>query len=242
MSIGMAIGLAPSARPLAAAALGLGVMGAGAQELRVGLVHIDPSVRAAGIKALNPLGAALAQPGYNATLGQATTLLLAYEQRIGERLGIELVLGLPPRHDIIGAGTLHPGAKIGSLRQLTPALMLNYHVADAGSTWQPVVGIGPLYSTLSDVKIDPAVQPHTSAKADRKWGVAAHAALGYAIDARWHLVGALGYTRVKNSLTLSTDTSLAPYPQLGLPPGIAQTVLDVKARNTTLSLTLGYRF
>lgn len=230
------------ARLLAATALCFAAWGAAAQELRVGVVHIDPSVKSDGIKARNQLGGLLAQPGYNATLGKATTLLLAYEQRFGGQFGAELVLGIPPKHDIIGAGTLHPGEKIGSLRQLTPALLLNYHFADAKATWRPTLGLGPLYSTISNVKIDPTVQPNTTAKADKAWGVAAHAGLGYAIDAHWHLVGALGYTYVKNSITLNTDTSKPPYTQLGVPPGNAQTGLDVKTRNTTLSLTLGYSF
>lgn len=235
--------LAHKARLLAAATLGLAAMGASAQDFRIGLVHIDPSVSSPGIKGLNALGSILAQPGYNATLGKATTLLLTYEQRyMGDRLGLELVLGIPPKHDIIGASTLKPGQTIGSLKQLTPGLLFNYHFADHKATWRPTLGIGPLYSTIRSVVIDPSVQPNTTAKADKAWGWVAHAALGYAIDERWHLVGALGHTRVKNSITLSTDTSKPPYTMLGLPPGTALSGLDVKTRNTTVSLTLGYSF
>jgi outer membrane protein len=229
-------------KALAAALLATASLGAQAQDLRVGVIHIDPSVSSAGIKGLNQLGSLLAQPGYNATLGKASTLLLTYEHRFGDQLGVELVVGLPPKHDIIGAGTLKPGQKIGSLKQLTPALLLNYHFADHKATWRPTIGIGPLFSTIRDVQIDPTVQPNTTAKADNKWGVVAHAALSYAIDDRWHLVGALGYSRVKNSITLSTDTSKPPYTQLGLPAGTALSGLDVTTKNTTLSLTLGYSF
>jgi len=220
----------------------LAVSGAQAQDLRVGVIRIDPSVRSAGIQGLNALGSLLAQPGHNATLGSASTLLLTYEHAVADRLGLELVVGLPPKHDIVGAGTLKPGEKIGSLKQLTPALLLNYHFADRKARWRPLVGIGPLYSTISDVQIDPAVQPHTTAKADKKWGLASHVALTYAVDANWHLTGALGYTRVKNGITLSTDTSKPPYNLLGLPAGTALTGLIVTTKNTTLSLTLGYGF
>lgn len=217
--------------------------GAQAQDFRVGLVHISPSVSSDGIKGLNALGSLLAQPGYNATLGKATTLLLTYEQRfLADRFGVELVLGLPPKHDIVGAGTLKPGQTIGSLRQLTPGLLFNYHFADHQAQWRPTIGIGPLYSTISSVRIDPSVQPYTTASADKAWGIVAHAALGYAIDAHWHLLGALGYTQVSNTITLKTDTSQAPYAALGLPAGTALSGLDVKTRNTTLSLTLGYSF
>lgn len=234
---------AAGTRWLALAGLAVAAFGAQAQDFRVGIVHIDPSVSSDGIKGLNALGSLLAQPGYNATLGKATTLLLTYEQRfLGDRFGAELVLGIPPKHDIIGAGTLKPGQTIGSLKQLTPGLLFNYHFADHKAKWRPTLGIGPLYSTISNVKIDPAVQPHTTAKADKAWGWVAHAALGYAIDDRWHLVGALGYTRVKNSITLSTDTSKPPYTLLGLPAGTALSGLDVKTKNTTFSLTLGYSF
>jgi outer membrane protein len=152
------------------------------------------------------------------------------------------LLGLPPKHDIVGAGTLRPGEVIGSLRQLSPALLFNYHFAPRTATWRPALGIGPLYSTISDVHIDPAVQPHTQASADRSWGFAMVAELGYAIDARWHLVASLGRTQVKNRITLSTDTSQAPYTLLGLPAGTALSGLDVKTNNTTLALTLGYSF
>lgn len=230
------------ARLLGAATLGLIALGASAQDFRVGLIHIDPSVSSPGIKGLNALGSMLAQPGYNATLGKATTVLMTYEKRFTERFGAELVLGIPPKHDIIGAGTLKPGQTIGSLKQLTPGLLFNYHFADHKATWRPTIGIGPLYSTISSVRIDPAVQPHTTAKADKAWGWVAHAALGYAIDDRWHLVGALGHSRVKNTITLSTDTSKAPYTLLGLPAGTALSGLDVKTSNTTFSLTLGYSF
>jgi len=235
--------LAAGARWLALASLVGTACAAQAQDFRVGIVHIDPSVSSDGIKGLNALGSLLAQPGYNATIGKATTLLLTYEQRfLGDRFGAELVLGIPPKHDIIGAGTLKPGQTIGSLRQLTPGLLFNYHFADHKAKWRPTIGFGPLYSTISHVKIDPAVQPHTTAKADKAWGWVAHAALGYAIDDRWHLVGALGHTSVKNSITLSTDTSKPPYTLLGLPAGTALSGLDVKTKNTTFSLTLGYSF
>jgi outer membrane protein len=235
--------LAHKARLLAAATLGLAAMGASAQELRIGLVHIDPSANSDGIKGLNPLGSILARPGYNATLGKATTVLVTYEQRfMDDRFGAQLVLGIPPKHDIIGAGTLKPGETIGSLKQFSPGLLFNYHFADRKATWRPTLGIGPLFSTIRSVSIDQAVQPNTTAKADKAWGVVAHAALSYAVNERWSVVGALGHTRVKNSITLSTDTSKPPYTMLGLPPGTALSGLDVKTRNTTLSLTLGYNF
>ncbi len=235
--------LAHKARLLAAATLGLAALGASAQELRIGLVHIDPSASSDGIKGLNPLGAILARPGYNATLGKATTVLVTYEQRfMDDRFGAQLVLGIPPKHDIIGAGTLKPGETIGSLKQFSPGLLFNYHFADRKATWRPTLGIGPLFSTIRSVNIDPAVQPNTTAKADKAWGVVAHAALSYAVNERWSVVGALGHTRVKNSITLSTDTSKPPYTMLGLPPGTALSGLDVKTRNTTLSLTMGYNF
>jgi outer membrane protein len=228
---------------LAAAVLGLVSASALAQDFRFGVVHINPHVNSSGIQGRNALGSLLTQPGYNATIGKATTLLLTYEHRfLGDRLGLELVLGIPPKHDIIGAGTLRPGQTIGSLRQLTPALLFNYHFADHKATWRPTLGIGPLFSTISQVRIDSAVQPHTKAKADNSWGWAAHAGLGYALNERWHLVGALGYTRVKNSITLTTDTSKSPYTLLGLPAGTAISGLDVTTKNTTLSLTLGYSF
>lgn len=227
---------------LAAGLLAAASLGAQAQDLRLGVIHVDPSVSSAGIQGLNPLGSLLAQPGYNATLGKASTLLITYEQRITDRFGVELVVGVPPKHDIVGAGTLKPGQTIGSLRQLTPALLLNYHFADHKATWRPTLGIGPLFSTIRDVQIDPAVQPNTTASADKKWGMVAHAALSYAIDDRWHLVGALGHSRVKNAITLSTDTSKPPYTLLGLPAGTALSGLEVRTKNTTLSLTLGYSF
>ena len=230
-------------RLLATTALGGAALAAQAQDLRVGIVHIDPSVSSDGIKGQNALGSMLAQPGYDATIGKATTVLVTYEQRfMGDRFGAELVLGIPPKHDIIGAGTLRPGQTIGSLKQLTPGLLFNYHFANHKATWRPTIGIGPMYSTISDVEIDPEVMPHTTAKANKAWGWMAHAALGYAIDEHWHLVGALGYTRVKNSLTLSTDTSQPPYSLMGLPAGTALSGLDVTTKSTTLSLTLGYSF
>lgn len=229
--------------PLALGALAGLATSAHAQDLRIGIVHIDPSVSSDGIKGQNALGSLLAQPGYNATLGKATTVLLTYEQRfMSDRFGAELVLGIPPKHDIIGAGTLKPGQTIGSLRQLTPGLLFNYHFADHKAKWRPTIGFGPLYSTISQVRIDPTVQPNTTAKADKSWGWLAHAALGYALDEHWHVLAALGYTSVKNSITLSTDTSRPPYTQLGLPPGTALSGLDVKTKNTTFSLTLGYSF
>ena len=228
---------------LAAALLATASLGAQAQDLRVGVIHIDPSVSSSGFKGQNALGSMLAQPGYDATLGKATTLMVTYEQRfMADRVGVELVLGLPPKHDIIGAGTLHPGETIGSLKQFTPGLLFNYHFADHKSQWRPTIGIGPLFSTIRDVSISPSVMPFATAKADNKWGVVAHAALGYAIDERWHLLGAIGYTRVKNSISVSIDTSKPPYPSYGLPAGTALSSLDVTTKNTTFSLTLGYSF
>lgn len=68
------------------------------------------------------------------------------------QIAAELVLTYPQRHNLRAGGNL-----IGSLRELPPTLLLQYHFTDLGR-FKPYVGAGINYTRFSSVKFSEPVQ------------------------------------------------------------------------------------
>lgn len=76
-------------------------------------------------------------------------------------IAAELVLTYPQKHSI-RAGDTH----IGSLRQMPPTLLAQYHFTQLGAT-KPYVGIGLNYTRISRVRFDPAIVAALNPSVDR---------------------------------------------------------------------------
>jgi outer membrane protein len=92
----------------------------------------------------------------------------------------ELVLTYPQKHSMYSAG-----AKIGSLKELPPTLMAQYHFTDLGNLtpWltdvKPYLGLGLNYTRFSSVNIQTGDTPVDVKRSS--WGPALQAGVDYAV-------------------------------------------------------------
>jgi outer membrane protein len=88
-----------------------------------------------------------AAPGSKADALGDTKPALAITYGMSERLALEFILlGLPFRHAIVGAGFAHGAGKIAEVTALAPSVLLQYRFAGRSAALQPFVGVGGTYT------------------------------------------------------------------------------------------------
>lgn len=90
----------------------------------------------------------------------------------------ELILTYPQKHDVRLKGV----GKIGTVKELPPTLLAQYHFTDFGA-FKPYVGAGINYTRFSSVKLD---VPGAKIK-NNSWGGALQVGFDYALDKNWSL-------------------------------------------------------
>lgn len=194
----------------AAAVLALSAAGAMAQSKQsvyVGGSYIDVH------SSSTPLvgGAALPEPAY-LEVQDSSTIGFGYAYHFTPEWGVELALGVPPKHKTDGDGFIAPFGQISSTRVITPTLFLNYHfnVAALGPV-QPFVGVGLNYTHFTDNHSTEAGNAAgggpTRFKLSDSWGGALHVGMNYTFYDKWMLVATVTYADVKSDLTSTTSTN-----------------------------------
>jgi outer membrane protein len=185
---------------------------------KAGAILYQTNSKTTGIKGIG------IPPGADADTGDATTLLLTYERMIRPDLGVELVLGIPPKITARATGTVaFLGDNILSARNVAPTVLLNYHFGSPGDTWRPYVGIGVNYTRFTSIKspLAPKVEMSDSV------GAAIQLGIDYAISPQWGVFASVAKVQVKSDLVATASTVLT-------------TTIDF--RPTTYSLGLSYKF
>ncbi|MDR3003816.1 MAG: OmpW family protein [Acidovorax sp.] len=99
----------------------------------------------------------------------------------------ELILTYPQKHDIRSNGALGNLGKIGTVKQLPPTLLAQYHFTNFGA-FKPYVGAGINYTRFSSAKfdagVDAALQPSVK---KNSWGGALQVGFDYALDKNWSI-------------------------------------------------------
>jgi outer membrane protein len=205
---------------LAAACLGLAAGGALAQDniAKAGAILYQTHSKTTGISGIG------IPPGADARTGDATTLLLTYERMLNPKVGVELVLGIPPKITARATGSVaFLGDDVLSAKNVAPTLLLNYHFGAPGDTWRPYVGAGINYTRFVSIKskLAPSVEMSDSV------GLAVQAGVDYAINRQWGLFASVAAVQVKSDLVAVASTVLT-------------TTIDF--RPITYSVGLSYRF
>ncbi|MCY7316564.1 MAG: outer membrane beta-barrel protein [Rubrivivax sp.] len=143
-------------------------------------------------------------PGADATVGNATTLGLSYEYALSPNVGVELVLGVPPKIKASAAGSVAFLGEVLTTRIVAPTLLVNYHFFAPGSTLRPYVGVGINYTRLTDTQTPHGWDVHLSDST----GLAAHVGVDWAFNKQWGLFASLGATQVRSDLTATGATVL----------------------------------
>lgn len=164
-------------------------------------------------------------PGADAETGDATTLLLVYERMVSPNVGLEAVLGIPPRLKADAKGTVaFLGDDILSAKIVAPTFFVNWHFGEPGATWRPYVGLGVNYTRFVSIR---------SRLADRvdmgdSTGAAAQAGIDYAVGPQWGLWASVAVLKVRSKVVATT------------PGTVLTTTIDF--RPTTWQFGASYRF
>ena len=134
---------------------------------------------------------------------------------LNPNIAVDVLVGLPPEHDIIVAGT-----KAAKTKHLPPILSLQYHFNPEGKI-SPYVGAGLNYTYFFSEKLDGGGDLHLSSS----FGLAAQIGADIRLSPQWSVGADVRYADI------STDVKIN---------GVEVGKVDVNP--TIYSLNLGYRF
>jgi len=185
--------------------------------LKLGLTRYDAHSKTNGISGVGlPAGA-------DAEVGDATTVIFVYEYQLAPNIGLELVLGVPPKIKAKATGSVAFLGDVLEARNMAPTLLLNYHFGQTGDTWRPYVGAGINYTKFVDISTPYGWDVSLS----DSWGPAVQAGIDYAINKQWGAFASVAAVKVKSDLVATGATVL-------------QTTIDF--RPVVYSVGLSYRF
>jgi outer membrane protein len=134
--------------------------------------------------------------GADAKVGNASTVLATYEREVAPKLGLELVLGVPPTIKAKASGTVPFLGDVLSAKNVAPTAFINYHFGEPGQTLRPYVGVGVNYT-----KFTSASTPYGwNVSLSDSWGLAGQAGVDYALSRQWGLFASVAAVQVKSDL------------------------------------------
>lgn len=193
--------------------------------INLGLHAQSPDFTSNGPAFLTPQPAGL-------NVGNATTILFGFTRKLTDHLDLDVVAGLPPKHDVYGRGTLAPYGIIAKVKQRAPTAFINYNFGDASNKFRPFVGLGVNYTQFFDATSTPlgdiATGGPTKIQLKESYGFAAQIGASYKLSERWSIVGSVATAEVKSDMTATT--------------GSIERKTTINFRPVVLTLGLGYSF
>ncbi|MEY8877878.1 MAG: OmpW family protein [Leptothrix sp. (in: b-proteobacteria)] len=187
--------------------------------VKLGIIRYNTHSQTSGITGVG------IPPGADAKVGSANTLLFTYEHLFTDKVGIELVLGVPPTIKSRATGSVaFLGDNVLEAKNIAPTALVVYHFGEAGDTWRPYAGAGVNYTHFGSPKTS---IPGTTPKLSDSVGVAGEVGIDYAFNAQFGLFASFGAAQVKSKLVATGSTVL-------------KTTIDF--RPTTYSFGASYRF
>src|SRR5204863_4125307 len=153
--------------------LACGAASAQSNVVQIGVSEYTTHERTNGISGIG------VPPGADVEIGNAPTVILTYERLFNPNMGVELVLGIPPKIKAKATGSVaFLGDDVLSAKNVAPTLFFNYHLGQPGDTWRPFAGVGVNYTRFTHVqsKLAPDVKMSDST------GWAVHAGTDYNIN------------------------------------------------------------
>ena len=135
-------------------------------------------------------------PGADATIGSANTVIFTGERIVYDNVGIELVLGVPPKIKAKATGSVAFLGEVLEAKNVAPTLLANYHFGQPGDRLRPYLGLGVNYTKFTGISSPYGWQVSLS----DSWGWAAQGGIDYAIDKNWGLFASVAALKVKSDL------------------------------------------
>jgi outer membrane protein len=188
---------------------------AGSIYLSTGWFHFAPQDSSDPLKVLSVGGTPVNQyqAGTGAGIDNSDTLGFSAGYFITDHIAAEAELGLPPKFDLEGTGTLTPYGTLGTARQWSPALLFKYYFRDPAATFRPYAGLGVTYVWFTDAQITNSqfesgvLHGPTSVSTDRSWAPVFNLGFNYAITKHWFAGASVSYIPLSVTAHLSTNAA-----------------------------------
>ena len=192
---------------------------------KVGVNRISPDVTSGDVTAPS-------KPGVKVEVGSDAKPIFTVGYMLTDNVSTELMLGVPYKHTLYGAGTIEGTGKLGTAEALPPTLFLQYRLFEPTAAVRPYVGIGYTYAYF---------QKETgSAQLTAILNTGGTPAT-YELDAKHAGSLALGMT-VKLTERFFADMNVVKTKLKTTAHFSTGQTLDVKLDPVAVSLSVGYRF
>src|SRR5690554_741917 len=176
--------------------------------------------------------------GGEATLNNNTQLGLNFAYMVTNKVAVELLGASPFEHDVAIKGTNAVDGALGKVKHLPPTLSAVYFPMDAGSAFQPYVGVGVNYTWFFNKKVTSGAKagdnvagfPLTNLKVKNSWGWAAQVGADYMLTENIMLNGQIRYIDIDTEATVDVAG------------GAAHAKVDVNIKPVVYMVGLGYKF
>jgi len=198
----------------------------GTWSVKVGFNKITPKVDSGDMSAP-------ALPGTKADVASDTEPIFAGSYMLTDNVSVELDLGVPYKHEMLGAGSIQGTGKLGTAEALPPTLFLQYRFKEAKSMFRPYVGLGLTYAyfqketgsgALTAITDTGATTP-TTFRLDNRFALSPQVGITYAINDKWFIDANVVKTFLKTTSHFSTGQTL-----------------DIKLNPVAISIAIGYQF
>lgn len=218
----------------AVAALIAGSASAQTYTVKLGGAYIQPNANSSDFSGQLPSGASTLN-GVTLEVQSKSTLVFSVERAVNDNLGVELVLGLPPTHDVklkvtpavkalygidprATLFTLYADKDIAEVKQIAPTVFFNYKYGSASDVFRPYLGLGINYTKM-DSKLTAVGQDlysHAGAtsvnlKLSSSIAPAIQAGASYKLDRNWSVNAGVVSTFVSSTLTVTTTSGAGTF-------------------------------
>lgn len=199
---------------------------AGTWLVRAGATHIAPDVTSGNLSA--------SPPGTQVDVDSASQLTGGVTYMLSDNLAVDVPLGLPFKHDVVGAGTFLGGVgKLAETRALPATVIAQWRFGQANARWRPYVGAGLTYAIFYKERTTAAMNAATggtaanptTVKFDDRAGLTLQLGASFAINEKWFFDASVAKTFLKTTGRLSTGQTI-----------------DVKLDPLSVSIGLGMKF
>ncbi len=166
--------------------------------VKLGALRYDTHAKTSGVTGVG------IPPGADAEVGDADTVVATYTYALSPNLGVELVLGVPPKIKARASGSVAFLGEVLTARNVSPTLLLTWQFGKAGDTLRPYVGLGVNYTRFESI-----TNPYGwDVEMSDSTGLAGHVGLDWAMDKQWGLFASYGMAKVKTKLVATGATVL----------------------------------
>ncbi len=176
---------------------------------RIGLTTIMPAVKSGDLSTPSLVGTKI-------DVGDATQVTGGISYALSDNIIIDLPLGLPFEHKIVGAGAIDGVGRLGTVQALPMTLLAQYRFGDSSAKLRPYVGAGATYARFFRARSTAALSGLTGGLPSKPTTLSMKSTSGptvqlgalYKWDKRWGVDVAATYVRLKTTGTLSTGQTI----------------------------------